>query len=56
MYFFKKKFNKITRRYIKPLNKKNKHNKFFIMLKRNSTNVHCKFGARRFWKFFERFR
>ena len=30
---------------IKPLNKKNKHNKFFIMLKRNSFNVHWKFGA-----------
>ena len=30
---------------IKPLNKKNKHRKFFIMLKRNSINVHCKFGA-----------
>ena len=30
---------------IKPLNKKNKHNKFFIMLKSNSINVHCKFGA-----------
>ena len=25
---------------IKPFNKKNKHNKFFIMLKRNSFNVH----------------
>ena len=25
---------------IKPWNKKNKHNKFFIMLKRNSVNVH----------------
>ena len=31
---------------IKALNKKNKHNKFFIMLKSNSINVHCKFGAR----------
>ena len=52
---------------IKPLNKKNKHNKLFIMLKSNCINVHCKFGARQkwepagsiyrwFWKFFERFR
>ena len=43
---------------IKALNKKNKHNKFFIMLKRNSTNVHsntlpsshCKFGACQKWE------
>ena len=27
---------------IKPLNKNNKHAVFFIMLKRNSINVHCK--------------
>ena len=27
---------------IKPLNKKNKNNQFFIMLKRNSINFHCK--------------
>ena len=49
---------------IKPL-KKNKHNKFFIMLKHNSFNVHWKFGACQKWepadrigdfeKFFERF-
>ena len=30
---------------IKPLNKKNKHNKFFIMLKRNSFKFLCKFSA-----------
>ena len=35
---------------IKPLNKKNKHNKFFIMLKRNSFNVHWKFGACQKWE------
>ena len=34
---------------IKPLNTK-KHSKFFIMLKRNSINVQCKFGARRKWE------
>ena len=31
---------------IKPLNKKNNNNKLFMMLKRNSINVHCKFDAR----------
>ena len=35
---------------IKPLNKKNKHNKFFIILKRNSFNVHLKFGACQKWE------
>ena len=35
---------------IKPLNKKNKHNKFLIMLKRYCINVHCKFGARQKWE------
>ena len=35
---------------IKTLNKKNKHNKCFIMLKRNSFNVHCKFGACQKWE------
>ena len=35
---------------IKPFNKKNKHNKFFIMLKRNSFNVHWKFGACQKWE------
>ena len=40
---------------IKPLNKKNKknkkkHNEFFIMLKRNSINVHCKFVTRQKWE------
>ena len=35
---------------IKSLNKKNKHNKFFIMLKRNSFNVHWKFGACQKWE------
>ena len=30
---------------IKPLIKKNKHNKFFIMLKRNSFKFLCKFSA-----------
>ena len=35
---------------IKPLDKKNKHNKFFIMLKRNSFNVHWKFGAYQKWE------
>ena len=30
---------------IKPWNKKKKRNKFFIMLKRNSFNVHWKFGT-----------
>ena len=35
---------------IKPLNKKNKHNKFFIMLKRNSFNVHWKYGACQKWE------
>ena len=34
---------------IKPLHKK-KHNKFHIILKRNSINVHCKFGARQTWE------
>ena len=35
---------------IKPLNKKNKHNKLFIMLTRNSINVNCKFGAHQKWE------
>ena len=35
---------------IKPLNKKDKHSKFFIMLKRNSFNVHWKFGACQKWE------
>ena len=35
---------------IKPLNKKNKHNKLSIMLKRNPINVHCKFGAHQKWE------
>ena len=35
---------------IKPLNKKNKHNKFLIMLRRYCINVHCKFGARQKWE------
>ena len=44
---------------------KNKHNKFFIMLKRNSFNAYWKFGACQKWEpagrigdfryFFERF-
>ena len=34
----------------KAINKKNKHNKFFIMLKRNSFNVHWKFGACQKWE------
>ena len=36
--------------FIKPLNKKNKRSKFFIMLKRNSFNVHWKFGACQKWE------
>ena len=31
-------------------NNKNKYNKFFIMLKRNSFNVHWKFGACQKWE------
>ena len=39
-----KTFFKITHRY-NTLILKNRHNKLFILLKRNSINVHCKFGA-----------
>ena len=35
---------------IKPLNDNKKNNKFFIMLKRNSLNLHCQFGARQKWE------
>ena len=35
---------------IKPLNKKNKHTEFFFLLKRNSFNVHWKFGGCQKWE------
>ena len=44
-----KTFFKITHRY-NTLILKNRHNKLFIMLKRNSINVHCKFGAHQRWE------
>ena len=40
---------KSTHRY-KNIKQKNKHNKFFMMLKRNSFNVHWKFGTCQKWE------
>ena len=39
---------------IKSLNEKNKHDKFFIMLKRTSVNVDSNTGLRSHWKFFQK--